>query len=70
MPATSYFFVKDLSRVRDYDPGKTYRVPVETGTGYFKSVLARFGGEGWEYLNLDYDRWLPVSDGVEIFTFD
>ena len=70
MPATSYFTVKDKTRVKDYDPAKTYRVPIATGTGHFKSALTRFGEDGWEYLNLDYDKWLPVSDGVEILTFD
>lgn len=68
MVATSYFCLKDLSRVSDFDPAKTYRISIETGTGHFKTALARFGEEGWEYLHLDYDKWLPVPDGVEILT--
>ena len=70
MVATSYLCQKDLSRVKDYDPAKTYRAPFETGTGYFKPALARFGEDGWEYLHMDYDRWLPIPDEVEIWTFD
>ena len=70
MPATSYFFAKDLSRVKDYDPAKTYRVPFVTPTGHFKTALTRFSEDGWEYLHLDYDKWLPVPDNVEILTFD
>ena len=67
MNATSYFHKKDLSRVLNFDPAKTYRVPIETGTGHFKTALARFSeDDGWEYLHLDYDRWLPVPDDVEI----
>lgn len=66
MNATSYLFVKDQSRVLNFDPDKTYRVPLETGTGHFKTALARFTTDGWEYLHLNYDRWLPLPDGVEI----
>ena len=70
MPATSYFFLMDVTRVPDYTPSATYRIPLETGTGHFKTALTRFGEFGWEYLHLDYDRWLPVPDGVEIFRFE
>ena len=70
MPATSYFFVKDKNRVKDFDPNKTYRVPFETPTGHFKTALARFSEDGWEYLHLDYNKWLPLSDGEEIFTIE
>ena len=67
MNATSFLSLQDLSRVSGFDPDKTYRIPIETGTGHFKTALARFSEEdGWEYLHLDYDRWLPVPDGVEI----
>ena len=68
MAATSYFFLTDTSRVPNYISGGTYRIPLETGTGHYKTALARFGESGWEYLHLDYDRWLPVPDGVEILT--
>ena len=70
MVAISYLCQKDLSRVKDFDPSKTYRAPFETGTGHFKSALTRFSEDGWEYLHLDYDKWLPVPDNVEIWTFD
>ena len=66
MVATSYQSLMDTSRVPGYTPSATYRIPLETGTGHFKTALARFGEFGWEYLHLDYDKWLPVPDGVEI----
>lgn len=68
MIATSYTSQKDISRVSSFNSVKMYRIPIETGTGHFKTALTRFSEEdGWEYLHLDYDRWLPVPDNVEIF---
>ena len=70
IPATTYLKQKDTNRVSNYDTEKTYRIPIETGTGHFTTALARFGEDGWEYLHLDYDKWFPVPDDVEILEWD
>lgn len=67
-PATSYHTVFDTTRVKNFNRNVSYQIPIETGTGHYKTARARFTDEsGWEYFHLDYDKWLLIPDGVEIF---
>lgn len=66
MPATTFNRVNDLTRVKNYKPENTYESQFPTGTGWYINRIVRFN-DGWEYLHLDYGRWLPVPDDVEIY---
>ena len=68
MPNLTYHTAFDTTRVPNFNRNKSYRIPLQTGTGHYKTALARFTDQsGWEYLHLDYDKWFTIPDEVEIF---
>lgn len=68
MPNLTYHTAFDTTRVQNFNRNASYRIPLQTGTGHYKTALARFTDEdGWEYLHSDYDKWFRISDEVEIF---
>lgn len=51
--ATSYHTVFDTTIVQNFNPNVSYRIPIEPGTGHYKTAPARFTQEsGWEYFHV------------------